>query len=65
MKDYNNVEILQEPGYSKKFRKELKEIKIKRKATSTLVLIAKRVAVFILILILGFSTFDSKCGGKN
>ena len=57
MKDYNNVEILQEPGYSKKFRKELKEIKIKRKATSTLVLIAKRVAVFILILILGFSAF--------
>lgn len=57
MKDYNNVEILQDPDYSKKFRKELKEIKIKRKATSTLVLIAKRVAVFILILILSFSAF--------
>lgn len=57
MKDYNNFEIIQNPDYSKKFRKELKEIKIKRKATGTLVLLAKRVAVFILILILSFSAF--------
>lgn len=54
-KDYDNIKVLHEPNYSKSFRQRLKDINIKQGNYRLLVLIAKRVAIFILICILSFS----------
>lgn len=54
-KDYNNIGILHKPNYSKVFRRKLKDIKIKQNPNNILMLIDKRVAVFILVCILSFS----------
>ncbi|HHX62449.1 MAG TPA: DUF4367 domain-containing protein [Epulopiscium sp.] len=54
-KDYNNIGIVHKPNYSKAFRRKLKDIKIKQNPNNILMLIAKRVAVFILVCILSFS----------
>ena len=55
MKDYDTMEILQEPNYSNTFRKKLKGIKIKQSATRVFRTIVKKAAVFILICLLSFS----------
>lgn len=54
-KEYENVEILHKPNYSKAFRLKLKDIKIKQNSNNMFMLIAKRVAIFILVSILSFS----------
>ncbi|HHX62356.1 MAG TPA: DUF4367 domain-containing protein [Epulopiscium sp.] len=54
-KDYENVEVLHRPDYSKEFRQKLKTIKIKRNPKRMLMLMAKRAAVFILVCILSIS----------
>ncbi len=54
-KDYNNIKVLHKPNYSKAFRRKLKDIKIKQNPNNILMLLAKRVAVFILVCILSFS----------
>lgn len=54
-KEYENIEILHKPNYSKAFRLKLKDIKIKQNPNNMFMLIAKRVAVFILVSILSFS----------
>jgi hypothetical protein len=55
MKDYNNLEMAHEPNYSKAFRRKLKDIKFAQKPYEIYKLIAKRVAIFILISTLGFT----------
>lgn len=54
-KDYENVEVPRRPDYSKEFRRKLKAVKIKRNPKSMLMLITKRVAVFIMVCILSIS----------
>lgn len=54
-KDYENAEVLHKPNYSKDFRRRLKDIKIKQNLNNIPMLIAKRVAVFILVSILSLS----------
>lgn len=54
-KDYDNTLALHKPNYSKTFRRKLKDIKIKQNPNNIFMLIAKRVAIFILICILSFS----------
>lgn len=54
-KDYENLEVLQRPDYSKEFRQKLKTIKIKRNPNNIFMLMAKRAAVFILVCILSIS----------
>lgn len=54
-KDYNNIEVLHKPNYSKAFIRKLKDIKVKQNPNNILILIAKRIAVFILVCILSFS----------
>lgn len=56
MKDYNNIEALHQPTYSKSFRRKLKDIKIPQNPNRILMIIAKRVAIFVLVCFLGFST---------
>lgn len=56
MKDYNNTEALHQPTYSKSFRRKLKDIKIMQKANSIFMTIAKKVAIFIIVCFLSFST---------
>lgn len=56
MKDYDNIERVHNPNYSNAFRRKLKDIKIKQNPTRIFLSIAKRVAVFILLCILSFST---------
>ena len=55
-KEYNDIPTLYKPNYSKMFRRKLKDIKIKRNFNNIFILASKRVAVFILLCILGFST---------
>lgn len=55
-KDYDNTIILHKSNYSKDFRLKLKDISIKQKPNNMLRLIFKRVAIFILVSILSFST---------
>lgn len=55
-KDYDNVEILNKPNYSKDFRRKLKDIKVEQDINRIIMLIAKRAAMFILVAILSFST---------
>ena len=55
-KDYDNTIILHKPNYSKDFRLKLKDISIKQKPNNMLKLIFKRVAIFILVSILSFTT---------
>lgn len=54
-KSYENTEILHKPTYSKDFRRKLRDIKIKQDPKGILMLLAKRVAVFILVCILSIS----------
>lgn len=56
MKEYDNLEALLKPNYSDAFRRKLKDIKIAQNTTSILRLIAKRVAIFMLICLVSFST---------
>ena len=56
MKDYDSIEILQKPIYSKNFRKKLKELNIKQSNNNKFLLIAKKAAIFILIFIMSLST---------
>lgn len=56
MKDYNNIEELHQPIYSKDFRRKLKDIKIPQKSNKIFMAMAKRVAIFILVCFLSFST---------
>lgn len=55
MKDYNNLREGYEPNYSKAFRRKLKDIKSAQKPHERYKIIAKRVAIFILISTLGLS----------
>ncbi len=55
-KDYNNIEILRKPNYSKNFRRKLKDIRIRQSTNNIFMLIAKRVAVFVLVCVLSFTT---------
>jgi hypothetical protein len=54
-KNYDNIIGLHQPNYSKDFRRRLKEIKIKRNFNRIFILVAKRVAIFILVVFLSFS----------
>lgn len=54
-KEYENIEILHKPNYSRAFRLKLKDIKIKQNPNNMFILITKRVAIFILVSILSFS----------
>lgn len=54
-KDYSNTLILHKPNYSRAFRRNLKDIKIKQNPNNILMIIAKRAAVFIFVSILSFS----------
>ncbi|WP_312812082.1 DUF4367 domain-containing protein [Sedimentibacter sp.] len=56
MKDYDNIEMLHKPIYTKNLRKKLKELNIKQNNNRTFLTIAKKAAIFILISILSFST---------
>jgi len=55
MKDYNSVEILQNPIYSKNFIKKLKEYNIKQN-NNVYFLIAKKAVIYILVFIMSLST---------
>lgn len=55
IKEYENIKNLCQPNYSSSFRRKLKDINIKKISIKMLMLIAKRVAVFILVCILSFS----------
>lgn len=55
-KEYDDIPMLHKPNYSKMFRRKLKDIKIKRNFNNIFILASKRVAVFILVCILSFST---------
>ncbi|WP_326906519.1 DUF4367 domain-containing protein [Sedimentibacter sp. MB31-C6] len=55
MKDYDSIEILQKPIYSKNFIKKLKKYNIKQN-NNIYILIAKKAATLILIFIMSLST---------
>jgi hypothetical protein len=55
-KNYDNIEILHQPNYSKNFRRKLKHIKIRQVPNKKFMLTAKRVAIIILVCILSFTT---------
>lgn len=55
MKDHDNLEKEYEPNYSKAFRRKLKDIKSAQKPYEIYKIIAKKVAIFILISTLGLS----------
>ncbi len=57
MIDYDTIEILHQPEYSNSFKRKLKQIKIAQSPYKIFKLISKKVAMFILICILSFSTF--------
>lgn len=65
VEEYNDVEIKLRPNYSKKFRGSLKDIKTNRKNVSTLTHIVNRIAVLILIIIMGFSTVLTVSAGSR
>lgn len=52
----NNIDISVNPNYSDAFRRKLKAIKAAQKPFSVVALVIKRVAVFILVCTIGFST---------
>lgn len=54
-KEYDNIAIELQPNYSKTFRRKLKGIQFNN-SLSIFALIMKRVAIFILLCLLGFST---------
>lgn len=54
VKEYNNIEILHKPNYSRNFRRKLKEVDIIQN-NNLFMLMAKRAAVFILVCLLSFS----------
>lgn len=56
MKDYNNIETKNKPNYTMNFRRKLRKVGINRNISSKLKLITKRVAIFVLICLLSFST---------
>ncbi|HBC30202.1 MAG TPA: hypothetical protein DC024_02990 [Clostridiales bacterium] len=56
MKDYDDIEILQKPIYSKIVRKKLKEANIKQSNNEAFLKIAKKAAIFILVIIISLST---------
>jgi len=56
IKDYDNIDILHKPNYSKEFRRKLKDIKVGQDINRIFMLIAKRAAIFILVALLSFST---------
>lgn len=58
-KEYDNVQILNKPDYSNNFRRKLKNIKMKKKYNRIVMLVVKRVAIFILVTILSFSAVMS------
>ena len=55
IREYDIVEISNKPKYSRAFRQKLRGIKIKQNFNNTFMLMAKRVAIFVLVCILGFS----------
>lgn len=55
MKEYDSIEILQKPIYTMNFTKKMKELNIKQNNRIFLT-IAKKAAVFILVLIMSLST---------
>jgi len=55
IKDYDNTLALHKPNYFKTFRRKLKDIKIKQNPNNIFMLMAKRVAIFMLVCILSFS----------
>ncbi len=55
-KDYDNIEVLHQPTYSKFFRQKLKDIKSPQKPNKIFLIMAERVAIFILVCFLSFST---------
>ena len=55
IKDYDSIEILQKPIYSKNFIKQLKELNIKQN-NNRFFLIAKKAAILILVFIMSLST---------
>ena len=57
IKDYDNTPILHKPNYSKSFRRKLKDINVKQAPNNILMLVVKRIAIFILICILSFLLF--------
>lgn len=66
-KDYDNTQTLHEPKYSKVFNRKLKDINIKQNPKSIFMSLAKRVAVFILVCLLSFSsilTVNAEARGK-
>ncbi|NYB75527.1 DUF4367 domain-containing protein [Sedimentibacter hydroxybenzoicus DSM 7310] len=56
MKDYDNIEALKKPVYTKSFRKKLKEFNISQSNNNIYLSIAKKAAIFILIFIMSLST---------
>lgn len=56
MRNYDSIEILEKPIYSKSFRKKLKELNIKQD-NNIFFLIAKKAAILILVFIMSLSTF--------
>ncbi len=56
MKDYDNIEVLKKPVYTKSFRKKLKEFNISQSNNNIYLSIAKKAAIFILIFIMSLST---------
>lgn len=56
VKEYDSTQISYTPKYSNVFRKKLAGIQIKRRLAQVFLFVAKQVAVFVLILILAFSS---------
>ncbi len=54
--EYESVVITKKPSYSKKFRRKVKEIKIKENLNQKIVGLSRKIAIFILICMLSFST---------
>lgn len=55
-KEYDNLQMLQKPNYSKNFRRKLKDIKINPSLKDTFMPMTKSAAAFILVGLLSFSS---------
>lgn len=54
--EYEDVVIIKKPNYSKEFRKKVKEIKIKQNFNQIIMSLSRKIAMFILICMISFST---------
>lgn len=54
-KDYDNIQIVEKPKYSKEFRRRLRDIRINQNPNNIFTTIAKRVAIVIIVSIISFS----------